>query len=335
MKFLIPIFCICFCFLTSYTSHAQLNIYFVHNSTEIAPDEASKIKSTAQANKQAEWQVEGKASSSGSHEYNQKLSKSRADGVVKILQEAGISSDKIKLTYSGENGAHQHVDDPTDRVVIIKYIQVETPEKIIEEAPVRTFPIDIIVWDALTQKPISGTYTIAGKTTKFTNKIHIESDEKKAVQIRFSSEGYRDTVIQIEPRSEIHRVELLPNNVVEKLVFGNIYFFPNSDEILPESFRALEDLYTQLKNKTNVNIEIRGHVNWPVYMGSSTLLDQQHQELSDKRALAVMNWLIKKGIPEKILSSKGFGASQMLYPDAETEGQMAFNRRVEVILLKQ
>lgn len=335
MRLYLHFFCLCACCIIGYTSQAQLHIYFVHNSTEISSDEILKIQSVALANEKAEWHIEGKASSSGSAEYNDKLSKNRADGVMKILQAAGIPADRIKMTYSGEAHAHQHVDDPTDRVVIIKYAAAETPKKIIEEIPARTFPLDIIVWDALTQKPVSGTYIIDGKTNPFTHKIHVKSNNNSAIKIKISSEGYKDSVIYVQPRSEVHRVELLPNNVLEKMVFGNIYFFPNSPEILPESFRALEDLYNKLKNKTGIMIEIHGHVNWPVYMGSSTLLDKQHQDLSDQRALAVKNWLIKKGIPAEILTHKGFGASKMLYPDAETEGQMAFNRRVEVILLKQ
>jgi outer membrane protein OmpA-like peptidoglycan-associated protein len=44
----------------------------------------------------------------------------------------------------------------------------------------------------------------------------------------------------------------------------------------------------------------------------------------------IYTYLINKGIKDKRMSTIGYGATRMLFPDAYTESEMAQNRRVEI-----
>ena len=73
-----------------------------------------------------------------------------------------------------------------------------------------------------------------------------------------------------------------------------------------------------------VTAEIYGHAD-------STGPSTYNEKLSYKRAQAVINYLVGKGIDAKRLSAKGFGESQPVAPNATSEGRQK-NRRVELNL---
>jgi|GEM_PF-1114307 len=321
----------------------EIRITFPYNVYNLNDKGISLLKETAHKHPDMLWRVNGRASSSGSEQYNFNLSVKRAQEVNQILKSIGISSSDITLTYNGKDYANQEKDDPKDRVVIIQWKPKDMPEvQNIEKksdeniTPETTKPSintsRVSVFDALDKKPISGIFIVHGNQSEFKQVFDVEPG---AMPIKITALGYKDTTILVKSGQKDLRVEMLPDYVVEKLVVENIYFFPGTPEIIPESFRALQDMYNQLKSRKDVNIEIRGHVNWPTYHPTTPELDEQHYKLSEQRALAVMNWLTKKGIPAEILSYKGFGATQMLYPLATSEGHQAYNRRVEVVILKR
>ncbi|PIU57700.1 MAG: hypothetical protein COS89_03870, partial [Deltaproteobacteria bacterium CG07_land_8_20_14_0_80_38_7] len=73
-------------------------------------------------------------------------------------------------------------------------------------------------------------------------------------------------------------------------------------------------------------IGVEGHTDW---IGS----DAYNEKLSDKRANAVRDYLIKKGIAEERLVAKGFGESRPIADNNTTQGR-ALNRRTDFIIIK-
>lgn len=73
-----------------------------------------------------------------------------------------------------------------------------------------------------------------------------------------------------------------------------------------------------------VTAEIDGHAD-------STGPSAYNQTLSTRRAQAVVNYLVGKGVDPKRLTSKGFGESQPAVPNTTKEGRQK-NRRVELKL---
>jgi OOP family OmpA-OmpF porin len=129
-----------------------------------------------------------------------------------------------------------------------------------------------------------------------------------------------------EPEPE-RRVELAGDriNIKEKIQFGY-----NSDKILQESFSLMDEIAQVMKENPQIKkVEIGGHA-------SSEGSDAYNRELSDKRAKAVMAYLVGKGgIDASRLTAKGYGESKPLVTPDDTEAKKEKNRRVEFLILEQ
>ncbi|HOY32150.1 MAG TPA: OmpA family protein [Bacteroidales bacterium] len=119
----------------------------------------------------------------------------------------------------------------------------------------------------------------------------------------------------------------------QNVVFEDILFYGNSDKFLPESKPYLEIIATTMKRNPGLKIEIQGHVNCPSIWPECDGMEDFNMRLSVSRAVAVYNYLSDAGIGEQRMSTKGFGASKMVFPDARSEDKMKKNRRVEILIV--
>ncbi|MBF0626085.1 MAG: OmpA family protein [Magnetococcales bacterium] len=94
----------------------------------------------------------------------------------------------------------------------------------------------------------------------------------------------------------------------------------------PGAGKVLDGVVGILKDYPDMKIEIQGHTDT---VGSAAY----NLKLSQKRAEAVRKALVDKGLSAKNLSSKGYGYSVPVAPNATPEGR-AENRRVEVNFAK-
>ena len=105
----------------------------------------------------------------------------------------------------------------------------------------------------------------------------------------------------------------------------NVYFDFGKFTLRPESFSELDELVSYLKWKENERIEIGGHTD---NVGN----DADNLKLSQQRAEAIRQYLIKKGIQSARVIAKGYGASQPEADNSTDEGRQR-NRRTEVKIL--
>lgn len=110
---------------------------------------------------------------------------------------------------------------------------------------------------------------------------------------------------------------------VGRTVLGNVKFVQGSNLLKAESYKELDILANSLKAFPNVSIEIHGHTD---NFGSR----KSTQELSEKMAKAVMDYLIKKGVAPEKLIPKGFGKEQPLVPNTSPEARET-NIRIEIV----
>ncbi len=110
-----------------------------------------------------------------------------------------------------------------------------------------------------------------------------------------------------------------------KFVTNDIHFEYNKADLKSESWRTIFNVADMMKLHTDVNLRIEGHTDGD---GSETY----NMDLSQKRANAVMDALVKEGISRSRLSAKGFGESKPIASNSTNEGK-ALNRRVEFILV--
>ncbi len=105
----------------------------------------------------------------------------------------------------------------------------------------------------------------------------------------------------------------------------NINFYLNSDEVLPESYNIINELYEVLVKNPTMKIEIQGHI-------CCNLLENG-LELSKFRASFIVDYLVSLGIDESRLSFTGFGNSRPIYTIPEkNEKERVENRRVEILI---
>ncbi len=112
------------------------------------------------------------------------------------------------------------------------------------------------------------------------------------------------------------------------VILDKILFVTGKDEIVADSFPILEAVKDRLlENPQIFRIRIEGHTD---HRGD----DDYNMELSEKRAKAVLRYLIKAGVESRRLDSVGFGES-MPIGDNTTEAGMQKNRRVEFVIVEQ
>jgi len=119
----------------------------------------------------------------------------------------------------------------------------------------------------------------------------------------------------------------IPLQPIEKgavLVLNNIFFDFNSAELKEESKPELDRLVNFLKKNPKLRITLAGHTD---IVGT----EEYNQKLSERRAKAVADYLIRKGINPSRINVVGYGSKKPIAPNDTEEGR-AKNRRVEVIL---
>ena len=109
-------------------------------------------------------------------------------------------------------------------------------------------------------------------------------------------------------------------------VLIGIKFDTGKSDIKPIYIPLLEDVVKVMNDNSGIVIVIEGHTD---AQGS----DESNQKLSESRAIAVMNYLIGKGIDAGRMTAKGYGESQPIADNNTAEG-MAQNRRIELKVVK-
>ncbi len=107
----------------------------------------------------------------------------------------------------------------------------------------------------------------------------------------------------------------------------NILFSVGSDRLSIISYKAMDQLALLLIAHPELHLTIEGYTD-------NTGTPELNLKLSQLRAAAVKNYLVKKGVPENRLTSKGFGEEHPISDNNTSEGKEK-NRRVELKLSQQ
>lgn len=121
-----------------------------------------------------------------------------------------------------------------------------------------------------------------------------------------------------EPAKELLKVG-------ESFILRNIYFDFDKATLRPQSIEELDHLYQFLVNNPTAIVEISAHTD---RIGSY----EYNINLSKRRAQAVVDYLINKGIDSKRLIAKGYGFTKPVATNSTEEGRQ-LNRRVEFKIL--
>lgn len=161
-------------------------------------------------------------------------------------------------------------------------------------------------------------------------------DCDRAYVIQASKDGYLQSTFPVS-KSRERKVNITADlTPVDVLIVGNevklkdIYFEYNKSNITPEGAAELDKLVSLMKSMPNMVIMAKAHTD---SRGSA----EYNMALSDRRAKAMAQYVISKGIDASRLSGKGYGESEPKVNCGEncTEEQHALNRRIEFIIVKK
>jgi outer membrane protein OmpA-like peptidoglycan-associated protein len=114
---------------------------------------------------------------------------------------------------------------------------------------------------------------------------------------------------------------------------ADILFDFDKAEILPKAKETLKQVAKVIQEKAKGVVSIEGHTD---AKGS----DAYNQKLSERRATAVKDWLVKQeGLRKIQFTTRGFGAKKPVAPNTKPDGSddpegRQKNRRVEIIIKK-
>jgi len=131
--------------------------------------------------------------------------------------------------------------------------------------------------------------------------------------------------------------------VGDKLVLNEVFFYNNTYALKPGAEKELDQLVNFLVWNDNIFVEIQGHTANdsqdikpdPNFKGQGPEWNFRGSafDLSEKRAEAVRDYLITKGIKSERLNAVGYGDTQKRITDAETFEDSEKNMRVEVLVI--
>ncbi len=124
-------------------------------------------------------------------------------------------------------------------------------------------------------------------------------------------------------------LEKIPNTEVKReedrlvvTMAEAVLFDVNSAALKPEAKNTLGEMADVMTRYPDTDILVKGHTD-------STGSEVYNQELSERRAKSVRNYLIDKGVSNPRITAIGFGETMPVAPNDTFEGRQK-NRRVEI-----
>lgn len=163
-------------------------------------------------------------------------------------------------------------------------------------------------------------------------------DKGKDYNISFEAKHYLFQSINVNIPKKPDYSEISKDIVLERvkvgasIVMNNIFFDSGKSTLRKQSNVELAKVIALMKEYDFIKIEISGHTD-------SKGNDKQNEVLSQQRAQAVVNYLVKKGVDKKRLIAKGYGEKKPVAKEVlpngkpDTEG-MQKNRRVELQIIE-
>lgn len=153
----------------------------------------------------------------------------------------------------------------------------------------------------------------------------LELDRTKNYVIMVSKDGYlnyRDTVAFI---SDTLYVDLQPIRKNTVIILKNLFFDTDKTIIKNTSVESLEEMYRLLVENPKIRVMITGHTD-------NVASDAYNIRLSEGRAKAVYDEMVRRGIDPKRMKWQGKGEREPIETNKTEEGRAA-NRRVEFRIL--
>jgi outer membrane protein OmpA-like peptidoglycan-associated protein/outer membrane protein assembly factor BamB len=147
------------------------------------------------------------------------------------------------------------------------------------------------------------------------------------VEITASSDGYLPEKIIVSRKDDEKNIKLNRLERGRGIIVENIHFEVNQAHLRKESLNILDSIIAQMKKNRGIKLEVRGHTD-------STGGKAYNQKLSERRADAVVEYMIKQGISPERLKPVGMGQNKPVADNKTATGRKK-NRRTEFFVLEK
>jgi len=248
-------------------------------------------------------------------------------GSFDIYEIAFLGKEKEVVTNNEDNLLAYRIEGVKEKVMEAKVAIAEVNLLILKGT----------ITDEYSKKPLFATLELTDlssnkvvatfENNKTTGKYLVSLPSGKNYGITVNSENclfYSDNVDLLDKqgfKEMVKDIQLKKIAVGSKVVLKNIFFDSGKSTLKDESQKELENLLAILNEVSTLKIEISGHTD---NVGSSKF----NKSLSEKRAKAVVDYLISKGISADRLTFVGYGLDQPIATNDTPEGRQQ-NRRTE------
>lgn len=148
------------------------------------------------------------------------------------------------------------------------------------------------------------------------------SAEQRAAQQQAQAAAAQDRVRMLE--AQLRDMEAQQTERGLLVTLGDVLFAFNKAELSTQAFPRLDKLANFLRQFPDRKLLIEGYTD---SVGS----DSYNQELSERRAQAVRDALVQRGVDTGRITARGYGKAHAVADNASPEGR-AMNRRVEIVI---
>lgn len=337
----------------------KTSVYFNSNDYSLSTKAIHIIDSLSKIKTFEKIYLKGHCDSIGNNKFNDELSRKRVNEVKARFISNGVASQLMDTKALGERVLLNKNADENQRA-LNRCVEIElvmkAPAKLADDemeitvtgTVVNENKQALIAEISLTDK--NGTEISNASSAsdgKYALKATVKKTEDYVLTYYNDSSFIAFKTINVSDPTKPHRkLETILPVLKEgnKYHLENMNFHGDTSQLIAASLPSLVALYRLMKRNSSLVIQIEGHVNYPTSMPDPKLTRKKsnryfppgmnsyecNQWLSDERAKMVYNYLAEKGIKEKRMSTIGYGASKMLFPNPTTLIQETKNRRVEI-----
>lgn len=250
-------------------------------------------------------------SASGKHGYYTSAAQKDNKGLHDLYMITFLGPEK-QMVLNNEDNLLASVAAPVKEIVIAPVVDVKEAQLTILKGVVSDFltkdlleaEIEIVDNEA---NVVIATFKSNSKTGKYL--VSLPAGKNYGIAVKkegylFHSENF--DIPKTSAFQEVEKnIELKMLSVGSKIVLRNIFFDLDKATLRSESTAELNRLIKLMNDVPTLNIELGGHTD---SQGS----DVHNQDLSERRAKAVVDYLTKAGVSASRLKSAGYGETQLV-----------------------